>query len=108
MLLSVPLVIEYEAVLNRPQHLIRARASPQDVGLLLDAVVRQGELVAIYYLWRPQLRDPGDEMVLETAVNGGADYILTFNFADFIGAERFGIGVSQPGPAWRAWQEELS
>jgi len=108
MVLSVPLVIEYESVMRRPQHLARAKASLRDVELLLDAVVRQGELVSISYLWRPQLRDPGDEMVLETAVNGRADRILTFNLADFAGAERFGIAVTQPGPAWRERQEGLT
>jgi len=105
MVLSVPLVIEYESVMRRPQHLARARASLLDVERLLDAVVRQGELASISYLWRPQLRDPGDEMVLETAVNGRADRILTFNLTDFAGAERFGIAVTQPGPAWRERQE---
>jgi putative PIN family toxin of toxin-antitoxin system len=105
MLISVPLALEYEAVLTRPEHLKRARASLRDVSLLLDAVVRQGERVAISYLWRPTLRDPGDEMVLETAVNGRADWIVTFNIDDYTGAERFGINIGRPGPAWRYVQE---
>jgi predicted nucleic acid-binding protein len=50
------------------------------------------------------LRDADDEMVLETAVNGRADRLLTFNERDFIGAEKFGIAVVRPGPAWRAWK----
>ena len=108
MVLSVPLVIEYESVMSWPQHLLRARASLLDVGLLLDAVVRQGELTSISYLWRPQLRDPGDEMVSETAVNGRADRILTFNLVDFAGAKGFGIAIGQPGPAWRERQEGLA
>jgi hypothetical protein len=47
------------------------------------------------------LRDPADEMVLEAAVNGAADLLITFNVRDFTGAGRFGIGVEQPGAAWR-------
>jgi putative PIN family toxin of toxin-antitoxin system len=105
MLISVPLALEYEAVLTRPEHLRRARASVRDVGLLLDAVVRQGERIAISYLWRPTLRDPADEMVLETAVNGRADWIVTFNVDDYAGAGRFGINIGRPGPAWRCLQE---
>ena len=101
MLVSVPLALEYEAVLTRPEHLVRANASPADAGLLLDAIVRRCERVAITYLWRPTLRDPDDEMVLEAAVNGGAEWIITFNIDDYAGAERFGINVGQPGPAWR-------
>jgi predicted nucleic acid-binding protein len=55
-------------------------------------------------LWRPTLRDPSDEMVLETAVNGRADWLLTFNDKDFVGAERFGVKVGRPGPVWRLWK----
>ncbi len=52
------------------------------------------------------LRDPNDELVLETAVNGQADLLLTFNERDFVGAERFAPRISRPGPAWRRWLEE--
>lgn len=108
MLVSVPLLFEYEAVLTRPNHLARAGASTADIGLLLDAVTRQSEPVAISYLWRPSLRDPADEMVLEAAVNGGAEWIVTFNVGDYAGAGRFAIRVGQPGPAWRAFRGNLS
>jgi hypothetical protein len=60
--------------------------------------------VDITFLWRPTLRDADDEMVLETAVNGRADRLLTFNERDFIGAEKFGIAVVRPRPAWGAWR----
>jgi predicted nucleic acid-binding protein len=61
--------------------------------------------VIISYLWRPILRDPNDELVLETAVNRRADRLLTFNERDFAGAERFAPRVRRPGPAWREWWE---
>jgi predicted nucleic acid-binding protein len=51
------------------------------------------------------LRDPDDEMVLEVAVNGGADRLLTFNLRDFANARRLGIAIERPGPAWRAWRQ---
>jgi predicted nucleic acid-binding protein len=52
----------------------------------------------------PMLRDPDDEMVLEVAVNGRADRLLTFNERDFAGADRLGLTVERPGPAWRTWR----
>jgi predicted nucleic acid-binding protein len=61
-----------------------------------------GELPRLAYLWRPAVRDPDDDMVLETAVNGPAEAIVTLNRRDFAGvAERFGIGVLSPGEAVR-------
>ena len=51
------------------------------------------------------LRDPDDEMVLEVAVHGGADFLLSFNERDFVGTERLGVTVRRPGPAWRMWRD---
>jgi predicted nucleic acid-binding protein len=104
LLLSVPLALQYEAVLTRPEHLAASGASMADITALLDALCAICIPVEISFLWRPVLRDADDEMVLETAVNGGADRLLTFNQRDFAGAERLGIKVERPGPAWRAWR----
>ncbi|WP_267428444.1 putative toxin-antitoxin system toxin component, PIN family [Methylobacterium sp. GC_Met_2] len=79
MLLSVPLLLEYEAVTLRPEHLQAAQIAASDVANVLDVLALFAEPVAIHYLWRPRLRDPADEMVLEAAVNGRADAIVTFN-----------------------------
>lgn len=106
LLLSVGLALEYEEVLTRPDQLAACRATREQVSSVLDALFACCTPVAISFLWRPALRDPGDEIVLETAVNGRADWLLTFNQRDFAGAERFGIRVGQPGPAWRAWNGE--
>ena len=58
--------------------------------------------VAFDYRWRPQARDPNDDLVLETAINGGADVIASFNVADMqAGARRFGIPVQRPGTVVR-------
>ncbi|MBI1777261.1 MAG: putative toxin-antitoxin system toxin component, PIN family [Proteobacteria bacterium] len=103
LVLSVPLVIEYQAVMTRPEHLAAAGLSVSDVGALLDAVVRVAEPVRLAFLWRPALKDPNDEMVLEAAVNGQADRLVTFNLGDFGAAgTRFGIIVCSPGDALKA------
>ena len=104
-LLSVPLVLQYEAVLTRPQHLTAGGATVGQIAALLDALCAVCGPVEISLLRRPALRDPDDEMVLELAVNGRADRLPTFNGRDFAGAERFGVRVAQPGPAWRAWRQ---
>lgn len=107
-LLSVPLLLQYEEVLTRPEHLAVASTDRETVHRVLDALCEVSELVEIAFVWRPTLKDPTDEMVLETAVNGRASHILTFNKRDFVGAEKFGVVVSQPGPAWRTWMEKKS
>lgn len=100
LLVSVPLMLEYEAVMTRRQHLAASKLSVEDVGVLLDAVASVGEPIRPAYLWRPSLRDADDDMVLEVAVNGQADAIVTFNRRDFRPArERFGIEVLLPGAA---------
>jgi putative PIN family toxin of toxin-antitoxin system len=104
LLLSVPLALEYEAVLTRPEHLAASGTTVARTGALLDALCAVCAPVEISFLWRPVLRDADDEMVLETAVNGRADRLLTFNERDFAGAARLGITVERPGPAWRTWR----
>jgi len=100
MLLSSALALEYEAVLSRPEHLEVSGFAQAEIGELLDAICRAAVRVAIRFRWRPQLGDPDDEMVLETAINGRAQAIVTFNRADFAPvATRFGLDVLSPGEA---------
>jgi putative PIN family toxin of toxin-antitoxin system len=107
MIASVPLMIEYEAVLTRPVHLAAAGLSAEDVSRLLDAVAAVCEPVRLAFLWRPSLRDPADDMVLEAAVNGRADAIVTFNGRDFgDSAARFAIEILTPGEALRRLEEQ--
>ena len=80
------------------------QATPERVGQFLDLLSALGRPLEISFLWRPMLRDPDDEMVLEAAVTGRADLLLTFNCRDFVGSERFGVRVERPGPAWLAWK----
>lgn len=93
--LSVALALEYEAVLMR--YRLELGLTQDDVSDLVDAVCALSTLHEIYYLWRPYLRDPGDEFVLDLAVAASCGYIITFNQRDFSGVDRFGIRVVTPG-----------
>ena len=100
LLLSVPLILEYEAVLNRPEHLAACGLSAAEIGRVLDDLAGIAKPVSLSFRWRPRLSDPNDDMVLETAVNGNADAIVTFNQRDFEAAVRdFGCAVILPGAA---------
>lgn len=97
LLLSVPLLLQYEAICCQPEHLEASGLSAAEVLQVLDVIVAIATPVEIKFLWRPQLRDPGDEMVLETAVNGRADVIATFNEKDFRPAvAMFNVEVDRP------------
>jgi len=100
LLLSVPLAVEYEAICSEAEHRLAAGLSEREVKAFLDALMAMAEPVERHFLWRPQLRDPGDEMVLEAAVNGRADILVTFNVRDFgLVPSRFGIEVMIPRDA---------
>jgi len=99
-LISTALVLEYEAVLTRAEHLRVSELTREEVNGLLDAICRTATQVTIQWQWRPQLHDPDDEMVLEIAINGYADAIVTFNRADFIRATKeFNLKVLSPREA---------
>lgn len=98
---NVALFAEYEAVLTRSEHLAAGGVTHGEVVYALDALAAKIEPTAPHYSWRPQLGDPDDEMVLEAAVNGGAQAIVTFETATFREAAiRFGIDVLTPGAFW--------
>ena len=93
--ISVTLAMEYEAVLSA--RLEELDLTKEQLSGFLGHFVALSERVRIFYLWRPGLRDPGDDMVLETAVAARADFLVTHNIKDFTGADRFGIQVVTPG-----------
>ena len=102
MLANVALVLEYEAVCKRGEHLAAAGLDIGQAGLFVDSLVALVEPVDSHFFWRPQLKDPSDEMVLEAAVNGRAHAIVTFNRRDFgLAPERFGLRVLLPRDAFR-------
>jgi putative PIN family toxin of toxin-antitoxin system len=96
-LANVALALEYEATCRRAEHGVAAGLRPSQVNIFVDAVIAMVEPVEAHFLWRPQLRDPADEMVLEAAVNGRASAIVTFNSEDFGGIPlQFGVEVLSP------------
>jgi predicted nucleic acid-binding protein len=100
LLLSVPLMLEYESVATRAEHLEAAGLTNVDVREVLDALATVVAPVRLAFLWRPLLPDANDDMVLETAINGQADLLVTVNRRDFVsGAARFGLGVVSPAEA---------
>lgn len=101
-LVTVALALEYEATCRLPEHGIAAGLTTQEVEAFVDAVLSIAEPVQPYFLWRPQLRDPSDEFVLEAAINGRAEMLVTFNMRDFGAVSgRFGIEVLTPIEAFR-------
>jgi len=66
------------------------------LAIFLDAIIAMAEPLPTHFLWRPQLRDPNDEMVLEAAVNGRAEALVTFNVRDYATAAQFGVEVLLP------------
>jgi len=91
--ISVPVVLEYEAALMERRI---APTTESDVQTVLDYLCSAGHQQQVFFLWRPLLPDPKDDMVLELAVAAQCDAVVTYNVRDFHGAERLGIGVWTP------------
>lgn len=101
MLLTVALALEYEAICTLAEHRLASGLSAAETEIYVDGLIGMAEPVKAFFRWRPQLRDPGDEMVLEAAVNGQADAIVTFNESHLREARRFGVEVIRPAEALR-------
>ena len=92
--LTVPLAMEYEDVLHRPGLLSLPAAAIDSV---LDMVCAVAFKQDVHFLWRPQLRDPKDELVLEAAVNASVDFLVTHNVRDFAAGKGFAVQLVTPG-----------
>ena len=86
-LVSIPLFAEYEDVLARPEIQARCPLSKSEQSALFDAFIAQTRLVEVYFSWRPNLRDEGDNHIIELAVAAGTCTIITHNLRDFANAE---------------------
>jgi predicted nucleic acid-binding protein len=102
LLLTVALALEYEATCTLAEHRLASGLSALEAEHYVDGLIGMAEPVKAFFRWRPQLRDPGDELVLEAAVNGQADAIVTFNERHLREARKsFGIPVIRPVEALR-------
>lgn len=97
--ISVPIILEYEDSIKREK--TKIELSKEDIDAILDYICYAGEQREIYYLWRPYLKDPKDDMVLELAVESESDIIITFNKNDYKGVDKFGIQVLTPKEFFR-------
>jgi predicted nucleic acid-binding protein len=97
LLVSVPLALDYEAVMTREEHLKVSGLSRKDVVAVLNAFALVADPVRLNFRWRPMLPDAEDDMVLETAINGHAAIVATLNTRHFARAADFGIDVCSPG-----------
>lgn len=94
--LSVSVYTEWQAVLTRPEHLPAGASDELALGFT-RYLASQAHLQDVHFLWRPFLRDPDDDMVLECAVAAGCPYIVTHNVKDFRGTEQLGVQAVTPG-----------
>ncbi|MBU0510231.1 MAG: putative toxin-antitoxin system toxin component, PIN family [Chloroflexi bacterium] len=93
--ISVPLILEYEDVAKRMVN--KFAISEQDIDTVIDYICSVGDQHKIFYLWRPFLKDPRDDMVLELAVAARCEYIVTYNKKDFgVAKDQFGISIVTP------------
>ena len=107
MLASVPLFFEYEAKCTDPVHWTAAGMLREQADIFINGIAALVSPVKIHYLWRPMLHDPNDEMVLEVAVNGRADAIVTFNLRDYGAVPKtFNIEIFKPSTAIRRVRDE--
>lgn len=101
-LVTPPLFLEYEDVVKRPEQRLAHGLTVEEIEEFLQEFAALIEPVEIHFLWRPQLRDCKDEMVLEAAINGDADALITYNVSDFeLAARRFDIPVLRPAELLR-------
>lgn len=90
---SVPLILEYEDAAKRLIGTPSVALTAHDIDNVLDYICAIANHQAIFYLWRPFLKDPKDDMILELAVTSASAFIVTYNQRDFQGVDQFGIQV---------------
>lgn len=107
LLVSTPLWLEYESVVKRPEHWVWPGFGAEESDRFLDILASACTPVDIHFRWRGLLPDADDEMVLETAINGGAEALVTFNEVDFApAAAQLGLKLSQPSAILAALKDQ--
>jgi putative PIN family toxin of toxin-antitoxin system len=103
--LSPALLFEYEEVATI--HAKKFWPEPERLSDLLDFLIANSNRPRISYSWRPILRDADDDMVVELAIAAHAGFIVTHNVRDFVGAERFGVGILTPAEFLRKLETKI-
>ena len=102
LLATPPPFLEYEDALKRPEQRLAHGLTIEAIDNFLAELAALTEPVEVHFRWRPQVRDPGDEMVLETGINGRADALVTYNLKHFaLAGDRFRIPVLRPADLLR-------
>lgn len=91
---SPTLIFEYESVAKRQAQQINL--NPEQIDAILDMICAWSNKCEIYFLWRPFLKDPHDDFILELAIESNSDYIITYNKKDFAGIEKFDLEAITP------------
>ena len=92
--ISPALIFEYESIAKRNLNNLKIRE--EQIDSILDMICKTSNKCEIFFLWRPQLRDPKDDHILELAIESQSKYIITYNKKDFKGIDKFGIEVLTP------------
>jgi len=105
-LMDHKLALEYREVALRPEHVSASALSGEEIGRLIDLMERAAEGVTVVNQPRPLSTDPSDDMILDVAINGKADAIVTNNAKHFrSAAERFRIRVLSPSELLELWRK---
>lgn len=88
------LMYEYEDVARRPGNV--PGLSAEDITDILDLIYRESQRQMVWFSWRPLSSDPGDNAILEAAIAGRCDYVVSFNERHLRSAREFGIEVLKP------------
>jgi len=102
--LSIGLYAEWQDVLTRPEHLPPGQTADNALAFL-RFLASQAWLQDIFFLWRPFLPDPNDDMILELAFAAKCQYIVTHNIRDFRGCEQLGVVAITPRDFWKLINE---
>jgi putative PIN family toxin of toxin-antitoxin system len=94
LVISISLLFEYEDVLKRNKE--NLQLSDKEIDIVLDNICSLSKFQKIYFLWRPYLKDSGDDHVLEVAIASQTQTIVTYNIRDFVGVEKFGVRAITP------------
>jgi len=92
--ISPTLIFEYESIAKRKS--TKLALTDSEIDSILDMICEWSNKCQIFYLWRPFLKDPKDDFVLELAIESQSEFIITYNVNDFKGVEKFGIKVATP------------